>query len=52
MSTRSVPAPIWCFPACVGMDAGLLEQSKADGNAVDMDERGLRLGLGRGGETQ
>lgn len=34
------------------MDAGLLEQSKADGNAVDMDERGLCLGLGRGGETQ
>ena len=51
MSTRSVPAAIWRFPACVGMDAGLPEQSEGDGNAVDADEQGLRLGFRGEGRT-
>lgn len=50
MSARSGIAAIWCFPACAGAEAGLPEQPKVDGGAVDADERGLHLGVsGEGG---
>lgn len=45
MSTRSTIAAIWCFPACAGAAAGLPEQSKANGNAVDADAQGLHVGF-------